>query len=518
MSSRSRKTENDIDVSLESFAGSRVALSIVFFVLLLIPFVGMLWAPTNETVENRELASAPSFVNEEGLFNYKVLPDAGAYFDDHYAYRTKLIDAGAHLYASLFGISTADTVVDGTDGWLYYAGTLGDYQDTKPLRAAEANNIAHNIKLIQDICEERSAKFAFAIAPNKNSLYGGNMPYYRPRVESDNMNLLNEALDRFNVNSVDLYGTIASRDERLYFYRDSHWTEKGALYGQNAIAKAAGFKVLGLSPERMSVSCDYTGDLASMLFPDSPDPEDNWYFEGINDGSGVTGTIRSGSLWNFIEGESVEDSNIKTEPAPIDAADEAFKDIKATSQKNGKLLMFRDSFGNSLVPYLACEFESATFSKMLPMNLLLLDEEEPDTVLIERAQRHVSYFAEEAPLVVSPIADDVPEPESEAEGADVEFEISTNGPLGIVKGFIEGDAGIEADDEVYLRLIDEDGLSDTYRAFALSDAESGNDNGFCVNVDLDLWANQSISCEVLLGTDDGTRLLATFEFSFNEQD
>lgn len=506
-------------MSLESFAGSRIALSIVFFALLLVPLVGMLWAPTNETVENRELAAAPSLVNDKGQFNYKVLPDAGAYFDDHYAYRTKLIDAGAHLYASLFGVSTADTVVDGTNGWLYYAGTLGDYQDTKPLRAAEARNIAYNIKLIQDICEERSFRFAFAIAPNKNSLYGEEMPYYRPRVESNNMNLLNEALGRFGVNSVDLYGTIAAWDERLYFYRDSHWTEKGALYGQNAIAKAAGFRVLGLSPDKMIVKCDYTGDLASMLFPDSPDPEDNWYFEGINDASGATGTIRSGSLWSFIEGESVEDSTIKTEPASIDAeADETFTDIKRTSQKNGKLLMFRDSFGNSLVPYLACEFESATFSKMLPMNLLLLDEEEPDTVLVERAQRHVSYFAEEAPLVVSPIAEDVPEAEGASEGIAVDFDIATNGPLGIIKGFIGGDANIGEGNEIYLRLIDEDGLSDTYKAFALSDADTANDNGFCVNVDLDLWADQNITCEVLLSTDDGTRLLSTFDFSFDEQD
>lgn len=518
MAARDRKTENDINVSLQSYAGSRVVFAIVFLVLLLVPFIGMIWAPTNDTVENRELAQAPSFVNADGSFNYKILPDAGAYFDDHYAYRTNLIDAGAHMYASLFGVSTADTVDLGTDGWLYYAGTLGDYQNTKPISEDEARNIAYNIKIVQDICEARDIPFAFAVAPNKNSIYGQNMPYYLPHVDSENMELVNEALDRYEVNRVDLHKLISGEDERLYFYRDSHWTEKGALLGHDAIADASGFATLPLDPEKMIVKDDYTGDLAKMLFPNSADVEDNWYFEGINDGSGETGTIRSGSRWEFTEGESVEDSSIATEPADSAENDELSRAIKSTAKKNGKLLMFRDSFGNSLIPYLACEFESATFSKMLPMNLLLLDDEEPDYVLIERAQRHMDYFAEEAPLVVSPIIDDAPESVDEDISGlnDVTFETSTNGPLGIIKGFIQDDIERQDGDEILVRLIDEEGLSDTYRAFALTDADSGNDNGFCVNVDLDLWSDQDIKCEVFVGNGGDARLAAAFDASFSE--
>ncbi len=175
--------------------------------------------------------------------------------------------------------------------------------------------------------------------------------------------------------------------------------------------------------------------------------------------------------------------------------------------------MFRDSFGNSLVPYLACEFESATFSKMLPMNLLQIDEEEPDVVLVERAQRHIDYFAEEAPLMYSPIVDFDADVLESSEEFEVRSQTSTNGPLGIIKGFISGDISFSSTDEILLRLIDEEGLSDTYKAFALSDPDSENDNGFCVNVDGELWANQSIACEVILQTEDGPRLLTTFETS-----
>ena len=51
------KTYNDISRSLASAPVVRVLFSVAVFAVLLLPFVGMLWAPTDESVENRELAS-----------------------------------------------------------------------------------------------------------------------------------------------------------------------------------------------------------------------------------------------------------------------------------------------------------------------------------------------------------------------------------------------------------------------------------------------------------------------------
>lgn len=499
------KTYNDISKSLDAAPVVRAVFSVAVLAVLLLPFAGMLWAPTDESVENRELASWPALFDEEAGLNTGILSQMGDYFSDHFAYRVPMIDAGAHLYAGLFGVSTADTVVAGTDGWLYYAGTLNDYQNRAPLREGEARNMAHNLRMLQDYCEERGASFVLTIAPDKNSLYGAHMPFYYPGVASDDMDRVAEELAGAGVNYVDLREVLTASDERLYFLRDSHWTEKGALLAHDALAERAGFKTAGVAVSDLHEQDDYTGDLAAMLYPCSPDPEPNWYATGVNDGSGATGTLRSGSQWRFVEGTSVEDSTVVTEPA-----DKALSDIAAD---NGGLLMFRDSFGNSLLPYLACEFSLASFSKKLPYNALLVESEEPSTVIVERAQRHMDLFAQQAPLMVCPsfeLPDDVELAEGEGSST---CETSENGPLACLEGVVDG-MTLGHDDEVIVRLTDGDGAALTYRAFAISDEETANDQGWCVYASRELWADQEVTAEVIVQQGDHLRLVGTFGVAF----
>ncbi len=502
---KTARTYNDISKSLNASPPVRAVFSVLVFAVLLLPLVGMAWAPTEESVENRELASWPALFDEESGLNADMLSQMGDYFSDHFAYRVPMIDAGAHLYAGLFGVSTADTVVAGTDGWLYYAGTLNDYQNRAPLREGQLRNIAHNLRMLQDYCEEREAAFLFTVAPDKNSLYGEHMPFYYPGVASDDMDRLAAALAEAGVNYVDVRAALAASDERLYFLRDSHWTEKGALVAHDALAAAGGFATVGITEADLREVDDYTGDLAAMLYPLSPDPEPNWYAEGVNDGAGDAGTLRSGSKWRFTEGTSVEDSTVATEPA-----EGAFGE---TAAGNGGLLMFRDSFGNSLIPYLACEFSSATFSKKLPYNALLVESEQPSTVIVERAQRHVDLFAEQAPLMVCP-SFDFPEDATLEEGeGTTTCESSENGPLACLQGAIDG-IQLAADDEVVVRLTDEEGAALTYRAFLLSDEETGSDQGWCVYASRDLWADQAVIAEVIVQNEDHAHLLGTFDVAF----
>lgn len=59
--------------------------------------------------------------------------------------------------------------------------------------------------------------------------------------------------------------------------------------------------------------------------------------------------------------------------------------------------MYRDSFGNALLPFLAEAFESAYFSRALPYRLNELDEQEADALVIERAERFLPDMASQAP-------------------------------------------------------------------------------------------------------------------------
>src|SRR5688500_10640616 len=67
------------------------------------------------------------------------LPDGlTRYFEDHFAFRQRLVrwQAAARLHA--FGVSPSDAVIKGRDGWLFYAddGALDDYAEAPPFTAA----------------------------------------------------------------------------------------------------------------------------------------------------------------------------------------------------------------------------------------------------------------------------------------------------------------------------------------------------------------------------------------------
>lgn len=501
-------TKNDIRKVLPSYGPVTWVFVVLVWAALLVPLVGMLWAPSDTSAENREAAPEPQLLTESGNLNLEVLSDAGAYFADHYAYRNYLVDADARLFSGVFAISTADNVVYGEDGWLYYAGTLSDYQNREPLRQRQAANIAHNMRMLQDWCEAQGADFLFTIAPDKNALYGEDMPYYYPPVDNESMMRLDDALVAEGVDYLDLFEVMREAEGVQYFLRDSHWSDKGALLGHDAIAEAAGLATAGLVETDLVARDDYIGDLNRMLFPVSAVPETDWYATGVNDGLGATGTQRSGSYWDYVEGADPNDGIVVTAPSEADA----FADVAA---RNGRMLMFRDSFAIGLLPFFACETAGAKFDKMVPYDGLQLLDEEYATVVVERAQRHVADLAE-TPFIMPCPAVDLPDVGGDSRaGVSVAAAVvascktESQGSLILLSGTVD-DPLLQPNDDIYLQLVDADGVTRTYEAFRCTGDTNGADeaagadnidNAYAVYVSSSAWGGKDVGVRVLVGWD-----------------
>ena len=89
---------------------------IVALAVCMIPSVGMIFRPTTETTENKEMAQWPSVTEEDGSFNENYMEDAGEYFEDHFAFRPELVSADARIRGEIFGVSASDQVIVGTEG------------------------------------------------------------------------------------------------------------------------------------------------------------------------------------------------------------------------------------------------------------------------------------------------------------------------------------------------------------------------------------------------------------------
>lgn len=274
-------------------------------------------------------------------------------------------------------------VVYGTDGWLYYNSTLGDYTGSAKASDRKVYNAAHNIALAQRFVKNKGADFVFTAAPNKNSLYYENMPeeYVMDR-ENSNISRFYDILRDEKVNFADLFSLFEASDEILYLKTDSHWNNKGALLAYNALLDAVNKEHHTYSDVTVIKEAREYGDLEEALNPDSPAAEENYYYE----------ISTSYEYANKVE--SVEAPLILTQ----------------NTDAEGNLLMFRDSFGNSLLPFFADNFSNACFSKGVPYILeKFINIYSPDTVIIEVAERNVTDYAVAPPvftgLSVLPISD-----------------------------------------------------------------------------------------------------------------
>ena len=353
---------------------ARVFLALVILALAM-PLVALPIAPKEVTSSLDDAVELPRIIKEDGSFNTAILGELGTWFENNYPFRNELIDADAIVRTEALGISNTSQVVVGAHGWIYYAGTLGDYDGSATLSERELDNIAYNLSLVQAFCSDRGAQFVLAIAPNKNTIYPEYMPYtHIGTAEPHSIELLYPYLDEYGVTYADLVGALrASKDagELVYFLRDSHWNDVGALSAYHAILNAVGL-IHKSYANRGFTTATHDGDIDAMLFPVVAEPEEVSVLEGGYD-------------FEFVDTDDVTADLIETK-----------------SSGAGTLLMYRDSFGNNLIQPMAENFERAVFTKLIPYDLGKIDEVKPDLVVIERAERHLSGLEENPPILPAP--------------------------------------------------------------------------------------------------------------------
>lgn len=395
-----------------------------FFAVCLIPLVGMAVTEQESSSENRTLAEFPQLRSEEGI-NVQWLNEAGDYFQDHFAFRNELVTANALLNGKILGTSAAAGVIQGTDGWLYYKDSLQDYLGEDLLKDRSLYNIVHILSMMQEYLTDKGVQFVFTVAPNKNSLYDANMPYYDSYKVSDDKNLINlqKYLQEENVSYVDLYETFAKEDEVLYHKRDSHWNNKGAAMASDILMAALEKEHEPYTDETYTVKTDFTGDLDEMLYPLATEAEDEIYFDRQTTFAYV-GEVGS----NF-------DPRVTT----------------VNPAKTGSLVMYRDSFGNALLPFMADAYGKAYFSRGIPYQLMDVDTMEADTVVVERAERFLPEMAKSAPIMTAPERMITVKEDKNDRKAVKDLEIVTQGMNLKISGRIS-DKYLDTESRIYVRV------------------------------------------------------------------
>ena len=366
------------------------ALVALFIVVVTVPGIGLALGFGRTTLsesEMRSLAKWPAWSWQ--LDRLAAWPGAfQQYFDDHFALRAKLIEWRSALLWTWLRTSASDTVLAGKDGWLFYAddGGLRDWTQEEPFRVSELADWRKTLVGRRAFLTKRGIPFLFVIAPDKQMVYPENMPDSLHRLRDDFradqlIAYMHETTPDFEI--LDLRNALraAKASELLYHHYDTHWNDRGALVAYQAIARAWRQWFPTLTPlERGDFDTDGavpSGDKTTML---------GLVDEGKRTMPGLV--LRRGVGYRVVA------------PAHPDAYGEDA--IVVTEHRDKTLptaMVFRDSFGGRLIPYLSEHFRRVAYYWENELEYDDIERQRPDIVIQEFVARHLFIYGPYPPEI-----------------------------------------------------------------------------------------------------------------------
>ncbi|KGN00895.1 hypothetical protein Z969_09245 [Clostridium novyi A str. 4570] len=187
--------------------------------------------------ENRVLQNKPTYSFEK-LKSGKFTQEYEKYITDQFAFRNFWV-----------GIkSSSDKLLGKKDNNGVYLGANG-YLLEKPAKV-DNDLLEDNIESINEFAKRNSnCKVNFLLAPNSVNILKSKLPKYAtPEDEKKIIDDVKENLDPKNVKFVDVYDDLNMHNkEYIYYKTDHHWTTLGAYYAYKKLGDTLAYKPLELN-------------------------------------------------------------------------------------------------------------------------------------------------------------------------------------------------------------------------------------------------------------------------------
>lgn len=171
--------------------------------------------------------------------------------------------------------STANQVLKGKDGWLFYKNesdgtSIPEYKGNNHYSKAAMKNIKDNLLAMKKAVEKKGAAFIVCIIPNKEVMYPEYMPdSIKRKSTTTRADQLSRYLEK-NSNLRIVYPKQelidAKQKHQVYYQTDTHWNSKGRFIGVQMLRR----EILGKSTSIDEIKFrilkrDHSGDLAKLL-------------------------------------------------------------------------------------------------------------------------------------------------------------------------------------------------------------------------------------------------------------
>lgn len=293
-------------------------------------------------LENRVLAEKPEWIKKDFLDG--TYGEAfETYIADQFPMRNTFISVKS-LAELLQGKKDNNGVYIGEDGYL-----LQKFE-TPDKELLEKNAVYLNA------FGERFNTYLMMV-PTATKVYEDKLPSFAtPYDEKEFIETFKSKLDA-DIQFIELLEIMeAKEDEYIYYKTDHHWTTLGAYYGYTAFCQAYGIEPLGLEKfNQVSVSKSFYGSLFSKGNFTYLKPDTLHLFEPKD---------KAGVSVNYVATNKVTDTFYEMSRLETKDKYSVFLDSNhpmitiQTGMANGKkLAVVKDSYANSMIPFLANHFE-----------------------------------------------------------------------------------------------------------------------------------------------------------------
>lgn len=294
--------------------------------------------------ENRKLEQAPKFSTSQ-VADGRYTTNYEKYISDQFPMRDFWIGIKSGM-EKLMGKKENNGVYLGKDGYLlekFNKPEIGELES----KIDKINKFATNFP---------DKNIYFMLMPSGAEILKDKLPAYAP---SDSQLGIIEATKKSlsdKINFVDIYKTLYShREDYIYYKTDHHWTTNGAYLAYKDLMKAMDIKAHGEECfERKQVSEDFYGSLYSKSGFRNIEPDELvLYSAKANEGIEVE-YVEEGKNSNFLY--SMENLDKKDKYTVFLDGNHPYIKIKTNFSENKKLLIIKDSFANSFIPFLTGHF------------------------------------------------------------------------------------------------------------------------------------------------------------------
>lgn len=338
---------------------------VIVSVMLLSPTL-LFFANTNSDQNGNSENQEPLVFNKKRPFEM-----FDTYYKYNFAFRKMLSQQYIDLKSNLANVSSLpDKVINGKEGWYFlgnsynnvYSESLGIQKHTEK----EINTTADKIIEMKRFCDSLGIKFYFFPAPNSHTIYKEYLPV-KPNTVPREFDLIKAKVQE-KVNFIDVRNAlIAGKSQHILYYKtDTHWNRLGAYIGVQEVLKTIKkdfpkTELLSMNNYNVTDTIMTQMDLTKML------------------------GIRVNDKYYDLEEKTKSNVIIKN-----DTIDKVPNTLMKNNTKPYKGIMYRDSFGVSMVPLLDQTFGSMNYFWTSTFNKQRILAEKPDFVIYEVVERNLN--------------------------------------------------------------------------------------------------------------------------------